>query len=66
MADVRAFFEILEGSRLSCAFLLVHLRPDVAAVLAPVGILEVFDIDCYWDVFLNLEWRHREAAVAVG
>jgi len=66
LVNVRTFFEILEGSRLSCALLLVHLRPGVAAVLAPVGILEVFDVDCHRDVLLNLEWRHREAAIAVG
>jgi len=63
---MRAFSEILEGRRLSFAFLLVHLRPDVAAVLAPVSILEVFDIDCHWDVLLDLDWRHGEAAVAEG
>ena len=49
----------LSAENLASGFvcLLVQLGPDVPAVLAPVGILEVLDFDCNWDVLLNLKWR---------
>ena len=58
---------LLKGDTwLGLAVLLPYLRPDVPAVLAPVGVPEISDIDCDGDVLLDHHLRHGDGTEAVG